>query len=154
RAYRTSVAATAAEMASRAAVFRMVRFDGGEHRHARLNQIYSQLRRALLQQMFAAIQPHRRQVISVGLPPQVVAIAAHADPLLGPVVILLALFVVERPVDVEAVKGGGFEIEVGQSPRQSPPMQGLSAHNARADPEERLARIGRVSGLSVLYQHG
>src|SRR5436853_6116506 len=75
---------------------------------------------------------------------------AYADELLGPVIVRREIAVRDRPVVAKAVVRGCLEIEIRESVRHSTPVQGLASDDARADPQKRLAGIGRVRMLGII----
>ena len=94
--------------------------------------------------LFAAVQLHRGQEVSIRQVWQAVSRAADADELLGFVVVRRELLIADRPVVAEPVVRCGFEIEIRESVRHPAPVKRFTADDSCPHPEERLARLGGV----------
>src|SRR5262245_65368750 len=89
---------------------------------------------------FTAVESHRWQVLAIRELRQVFAGTAYTYKLLEFVVVGRQVVITNRPVFSKAIAIGRFEIVVAQPPGIPPPMQNLSTHNTRPNPNVRPSR--------------
>ncbi len=102
---------------------------------------------AIAEHRFLTGERHGRLKLAVGKKFETFFRAADADIFLDEVVIGRDVFVTERPIFVEAVVRGGFEIEIAEAKGDAAPDIGAAARHADATHPEKRVVFRRGVGL-------
>src|SRR5215470_5425499 len=79
-----------------------------------------------------------------------VSITANADEFFRLRVVSIEIRVRDGPIVSKAVVRSCLEVQIRKPVGHSPPVESLAADDSRADPHERLARVGGV-GMVVIF---